>query len=89
MADGHRESHQEKATRQRRLGDAAKLMPALAAVLMAVPVLWTPGTSTTVALIYVFTLWCVLIVMIALISRALSRSVSRSEGRGPERRAER
>ena len=61
--------------RQRRLGDAAKLVPVLAGILMLVPVLWALGKTTSSAMIYVFTVWGILIVLIGLLSRALSRSV--------------
>lgn len=61
--------------RQRRLGDAAKLVPLLAAVLMLVPVLWRAGSATSSAMIYVFTVWGFLILLIGILSRALSRFV--------------
>ena len=63
------------ANRQRRLGDAAKLVPLFAAVLMLVPVLWSTGRATSSAMVYVFTVWGLLIVLIGLLSRALSRFV--------------
>jgi len=62
-------------SRQRRLGEAAKLIPILAAVLMLVPVLLVPGSATSSALIYVFTVWGLLIGLSVFLSRALTRSL--------------
>ena len=60
--------------RRRRLADAARLVPIVGAVLMLVPVLWPEtGTRTSSAMIYVFTVWAVLIVVIGLMSRRLGR----------------
>ena len=55
--------------RRRRLMDAARLMPVLGALLFAVPLLWPaagdPGgaqpMSTSGAILYIFTVWAVLI----------------------------
>ncbi|EAQ04769.1 hypothetical protein OB2597_05785 [Pseudooceanicola batsensis HTCC2597] len=62
--------------RQRRLADAARLMPVLGAILMALPLLWprageagTPPTS--VAMIYIFGVWTLLTVLAALLSHWL------------------
>lgn len=60
--------------RQRRLGDAARLLPIAAGVLMALPLLWRgpegdPGTA--MVMIYIFGLWVVLVGLTALISRHL------------------
>jgi len=60
--------------RQRRLGDAARLLPLAAGVLMILPLLWRgpggdPGTATV--MIYIFGLWVVLVALTALISRHL------------------
>lgn len=62
-------------SRQRRLGEAAKLVPVLAAVLMLVPVLLVAGSATSSALIYVFTVWAILILLSVFLSRALTRSL--------------
>lgn len=63
----------ERATyRRRRLGDAARFLPVLGAVVFAVPLLWSgsaaeaPGgeaMKTSSAMIYIFTGWAVLIGM--------------------------
>lgn len=67
--------------RQRRLRDAARLLPVLGAALLLVPLLWTPsdspeGVSNSGALIYVFLVWAALI----LGARALSRLLSLDDG---------
>ena len=89
MAEGHPENHDEKAYRQRRLGDAAKTLPLLASILMILPAIWTTGPTTTVALIYIFASWLLMIVAIAVISKALTRSLSADKGRDAERGTER
>jgi len=66
-------------SRQRRLGEAAKLIPVLAAVLMLVPVLLVAGSATSSALIYVFTVWGLLIGLSVFLSRALTRSLRAGE----------
>ena len=81
MADTGRDGPRDEANRQRRLGDAAKLVPFLAAILMAVPTLWTAGSPTSVALVYIFAIWGGMILTIAFLSRALSRFLARGDGR--------
>ena len=61
--------------RQRRLVDAIRLLPVLGAALWAVPLLWRSGqTVGSVALLYVFGAWVLLVILAALLSRALGRS---------------
>jgi hypothetical protein len=55
--------------RRRRLGDAARLVPFLGFVLLLLPVLLT---STTDALVYIFTVWALLIVIMGVLSRRLA-----------------
>lgn len=55
--------------RQRRLGDAARLLPVLGFVLLLLPGFLT---ATVDALIYIFTVWALLIVVMALMSRRLA-----------------
>ena len=61
--------------RQRRLVDAARLLPLVGLVLWAIPLLWQSGTaegaSNAAALLYVFGVWVLLIVFSAVIVRAL------------------
>lgn len=78
MARKERDGPRDEANRQRRLGDAAKFLPVLAAILMIVPALWASGTPTSVALVYIFTIWGGMILVIAFLSRALARQLKRS-----------
>lgn len=71
--------------RQRRLMDAARLLPTFGAVLFAVPMLWFAGTApdtpggaaplprTAAAGIYLFAVWAGLIVNAAWMARLLAR----------------
>lgn len=56
--------------RRRRLADAARVLPVLGFILMVLPGMLT---STTVALVYVFTVWAILILIMIVLSRRLSR----------------
>lgn len=55
--------------RRRRLGDAVRLVPFLGFVLLLLPGLLT---TTNDALIYIFSIWAVLIVITAILSRKLA-----------------
>ncbi|TNC73873.1 hypothetical protein [Rubellimicrobium roseum] len=62
--------------RQRRLRDAARLLPVLGIALFLVPLLWTPsdesgGVSNSGALLFVFGVWTGLIVAAHVLSRIL------------------
>lgn len=62
--------------RQKRLRDAARLLPALGAALLLVPLLWSPsddpaGVSNSAALLYVFGIWAGLILGAFLLARFL------------------
>lgn len=60
--------------RRRRMSDAARLMPILGAALFGLPLLWGmvgPPTSTKRVMFYVFSIWFVLTVLTAVISRYL------------------
>jgi predicted membrane channel-forming protein YqfA (hemolysin III family) len=61
--------------RQRRLRDAAWMLPVLGAVIWLVPLLWQRGPGQTggmaAAVVFVFSGWMVLIVLTALIARKL------------------
>ena len=62
--------------RQRRLGDAARILPVFGAVIFALPLLWTgPGQSghTGRAGLWLFAAWLGLIVLSAILTRALTR----------------
>jgi hypothetical protein len=62
--------------RQRRLRDAARILPVLAAFLLILPMLWGDETSdirqTSSDGIYLFVVWFLLIVSAALLARRLS-----------------
>ena len=69
--------------RQRRLIDAARLLPLIGLILWAIPLLWrsgsADGTSNAAALLYVFGVWVLLIVLAAIIIRALQVNDEPSE----------
>ena len=73
--------------RQRRLRDAALLLPVLGAVLFCVPLLWPQngpdGQSSARALIYVFGAWAALIVCTFVLSRML-RAQANASGDSPK-----
>lgn len=61
--------------RRRRLGDAARVVPILALLLILVPVWWVPErVSFTGGAIWLFALWAALIVAIGALHRALRRA---------------
>ncbi|PSL21741.1 hypothetical protein [Shimia abyssi] len=64
--------------RRRRLVDVVRVLPLIGAVLWAVPLLWPSGTedvvSTSNAIVYVFTVWLVMVVLGAVLARILSRA---------------
>lgn len=60
--------------RQRRLRDAARILPLLGIILWLVPLLWPANPAEPdmpAAFIYTFVIWVILIVMAALISLRL------------------
>jgi hypothetical protein len=69
--------------KQRRLTDAARLLPLLGVVLWMIPLLWRAegdaGTSNADALIYVFGVWVLLIGLSALIIRKLDNGAAPSQ----------
>lgn len=76
--------------RHRRLGDAARLLPVAAGVLMALPLLWQgpaadPGgnaggdAGTALVMIYIFGLWLALVVISAVVSRHLRAAEPEAE----------
>lgn len=61
--------------RRRRLGDAARVLPVLAAALLLVPVWWMPERlSFAAGAIWMFGVWAGLIVAIGVLNRALRRA---------------
>ena len=77
---------QRASYRQRRLRDAAKLMPFAGMILWAIPLAWARGDGSndmgTAGLIYVFGVWVLLIILTALLAsrvRGESRAQDDSE----------
>ena len=60
--------------RQRRLRDGLRMLPVLGALLWMIPLLWprgADGQSNATALIYMFSVWTMLVVLCALLVRFL------------------
>ena len=57
---------------RRRTGDAAKLLPVLGLVLFLLPVLWADEARTAGGIVYLFTVWALLIGVVAFLSRRLA-----------------
>ncbi|MEM6306887.1 MAG: hypothetical protein AAF701_02730 [Pseudomonadota bacterium] len=69
----------KSATAPRRVVDAAIIVPALGAMLVSVPMLWPDqnvdsGVRTSTAMIYLFSIWAIMICLAAILSRVLSRT---------------
>ncbi len=62
--------------RRRRLGDAAKLIPVIGAILLLMPILWGGAARTSGGLLYIFSVWAILIALVAMISRRLAQRIS-------------
>ncbi|MCG7518829.1 hypothetical protein [Ruegeria sp. Ofav3-42] len=75
--------------RRRRLTDAARLLPILGAVLIALPLLWPSqsasgdGVPLSSAILYIFTCWALLIV-ISLIFGFAARRMAANDDSEPE-----
>ena len=65
--------------RRRRLGDAAKFLPIIGAVLFLMPVLWSDNARTAGGILYLFFVWALLIVVVAFLSRHLAGTEPGSE----------
>ena len=78
---------QRASYRQRRLRDAAKLMPFVGAILWAIPLAWSSqadgGPSATSALIYVFSVWVLLILITAFMATRIKRDTGHDDT-GPD-----
>lgn len=61
--------------RRRRLGDAARVLPVLAAALILVPVWWVPrNASFAGGAVWLFGVWAALIAAVWALNRALRRA---------------
>ena len=58
--------------RRRRLADAAKLLPLIGFVLILMPILWADEARTAGGIIYLFSVWAILIAVVGFVSRGLS-----------------
>ncbi len=74
--------------RRRRLQDAARLVPVIGAFAWLIPLLWPRGAEAGPpmgqALIYMFSVWCLLIVVGAILSRKLTGGEAAEAERSPE-----
>jgi hypothetical protein len=76
---------ERRSYRQRRMGDAARMLPVLGLLLILLPVFWDPGIagqprSTAGDGMYLFVVWMLLIAVAALMSRGLT-AAGRREAR--------
>ena len=63
---------ERKSDRRRRVADVACLAPVFGLGLLVLPALWGGDSRTAWAMLYVFSVWAVLIVLMAVVSRRLS-----------------
>ena len=79
---------QRASYRQRRIRDAAKLVPFLGIILLAMPLAWPSGAGEdaidSAGLLYVFGAWVVLILLTALLSSLMRADASLSTKDTPE-----
>ena len=77
---------QRASYRQRRIRDAAKLLPFLGMILWAIPLVWIRGDDTidpgTGGLIFVFAVWLLLIILTAILASRIKADGAEDEGRG-------
>lgn len=73
--------------RRRRVMDAARLLPVVGGFLVALPILWrpaeTPGGETAQGVVYLFTVWALLILAAAVLARRLSPALEDETQGGP------
>ena len=71
--------HEKRTYRQRRVMDAARVMPILAIFLWCLPLVWPQtgedAVSSATALIYIFVVWGLVIVLAWGLSRALRHAM--------------
>ncbi|WP_296417420.1 hypothetical protein [Pseudooctadecabacter sp.] len=74
--------------RQRRMRDAARILPVFAAIMMVLPLMWPRGSEgqslTSNGMLYLFGLWFVLVVLAFAVSRVL-RTGAAEDGTGQVR----
>lgn len=73
---------QRASYRQRRLRDAARLVPFLGIVLLAIPLTWPAGDTQepigSAGLLYIFGVWALLIILTAVLSSFMRADASLS-----------
>ncbi len=78
---------ERRSYRQRRLIDAARLLPVLGSVLFGLPVLWPSGPEgglpTSSAILYLFGMWILLVWLSLVIARHLRDDDSDTAGDSP------
>ncbi len=74
--------------RRRRVMDAARMLPVVGGFLVALPILWrpaeTPGGETASGVVYLFTVWALLILAAAVLARRLSPALDDGTSEIPE-----
>jgi len=65
--------------RRRRVMDGARILPVAGFVLILLPVLWSyeNGSNVAAEAVYLFVLWCVLIILAAILARSLRPALKR------------
>ncbi len=81
---------ERRSYRRRRLRDAARLLPLLGAFLLLLPLLWSgdgggDGAGTARDGLYLFAVWCGLVLVCAVLSVGLSRDGDDAESGGETR----
>ena len=86
MADDAHPVYLERASyRRRRLEDAARLAPFFGVFLLILPALWASDSRTADAMIYVFTVWGILIVLMAVVSPRLASGEDKADSDAPDK----
>ena len=62
-----------RAYRRRRIGEAARMLPVLGLVLFLLPAAGLAGSQGGARIVYLFSVWMLLILLSGLIARAVSR----------------
>ncbi len=75
--------------RRRRLGDAARFLPVMGLVLFLMPILWSDTARVAGGVLYIFSVWAILIVIAAVLSRHLTDAELEADGKGSADPAER
>lgn len=67
--------------RRRRMADAARMLPLLGGLLFCLPLLWAVDRppSTTASMFYLFSIWVLLCLVSAIVSRRLPTDAESSE----------